>query len=113
MRKNYRLFRICAVGCSALNRQFAWLRTTYNQILDLISIYNCNNLNGYTTLIIWNGNQNISNINISYNNNRERSGIYYVNPNSMFSNYCTFYNNTVSSYICILLQGNSGTISKS
>ena len=28
-------------------------------------------------------------------------------------NYCTFYNNTVSSYICIYLWGNSGNISKS
>ena len=31
----------------------------------------------------------------------------------MFSNYCTFYNNSVSSYSCIYLVGKSGTISKS
>ena len=110
---NINLFKICAVGCKNTNYQFAYLQTTYNQILDLITIYNCSNLNGYRTLIIYNGNQNISNINISYNNNIYISGIYYINPTSMFSNYCTFYNNTVSSDRCIYLQGNSGTISKS
>ena len=30
----------------------------------------------------------------------------------MFSNYCTFYNNTVIRYWCIYLRGDPGTISK-
>ena len=60
-----------------------------------------------------NGNQNIANINISYNNNKEISGIYYINPNNIFSNYRTFYNNNVRDHYCIYLIGNTCTISKS
>ena len=63
--------------------------------------------------MVFNGNQNISNINIIYNNNIGVSGIYYYYPNSMFSYYCIFYNNTVKDYWCILLNSNSDTISKS
>ena len=111
---NIKLFWIYVYGCSAnTHYQFAYLRTNSNQILDIISINYCININGYSTLVVYNGNQNISHINISYNNNREESGIAHVNPNNMFTHYCTFYKNTVSSYICIYLHGNSGTISKS
>ena len=110
---NINLFRICAVRCSAFNRQFAYLETTYNQLLDLITIYNCSNINGYQPLNLAYGNQNISNLNMSYNNNNHISGINYYNPNSMLSSYCTFYNNSAGSTRCIQFYGNSGTISKS
>ena len=111
---NINLFKICAVGCkSTFHYQFAFLKTSSNQILDLITIFNCSNLNGYVPLIIYNGNQNISNLNVSYNNNVVVSGIEYAFPNSMFSNYCTFYNNTASTDRCIYLNGNICTISKS
>ena len=113
---NINLFKICTVGCKSASTycsQFALLQTNNNQIFDLITIYNCSNLNGYETLRLVYGKQNISNINISYNNNIYVSGVYYVNPTSMFSNYCSFYNNTVSSFSCIHFCSNVGTISKS
>ena len=111
---NIQLFRICAVGCNTnTHYQFAYLQTTSNQVLDLITIYNCSNLIGYETLRFENGKQNISNINVSYNNNYVISGFIYVCSNNIFSNYCTFYNNTVGLYRCIDFHGYSGTISKS
>ena len=113
---NTQLFRICAICCNSGDRefyQFAYLQTTFNQILDLITIYNCTNLNGEYTLTLDYGNQNMSNINISYNNNRQTSSIWYRYPYSMFSDYCTFYNNSAISHNCIWLVGNTGTISKS
>ena len=111
---NIQLFKICALVCKANSHyQFAYLRTTSNQILDLNTINNCSNLNGYQTLHLENGNQNLSKSNISNNNNIWISGIWYLNPKSFFCNYCTFYNNTVRDYICIYLYGYSGTISKS
>ena len=110
---NVQLFRICAVGCKSYYGQFAWIQTHHNHILDLITINNCGNTSGTNTLIVYYGNQNISNINISYNNVLWISGIIYYYLNSMFSNFCTFYNNTDSyAYGCIYLSGNKGTISK-
>ena len=113
---NISFYSICAFNCKSASGyyyQFSALHTKNNQKLDLISINNCSNLLGSRTVGFFYGNQTISNINISFNNNIQRSGIYYANPNSMFSNYCTFYNNTVSSFCCIYLQGKTGTISKS
>ena len=60
-----------------------------------------------------NGNQNISNTNISYNNVIYISGIVSYHPNIMFSHSCTFYNNTVSSEICIYLLGSISNIFRS
>ena len=112
---NIQLLRICAVGCHSGDRnnyQFAYLQTTYNQILDLVTINNCSNLNGYYTLQLTNGKQNISNINISYNNNIAISGICNFYPNSMFTNYGTFYKNTVSADRCIYFVANKGAFSQ-
>ena len=92
--------------------QFAYLDSaTY--ILDLITIYNCGNSKGSSNLLLQSGTQNIFNINISYNNNRFRSGINFASPTSMLSNYCTFYNNTAHDSICISFYRYTGTISKS
>ena len=113
---NIFLFRICVKNCitaPGFYDQFAYLNTNYDQIIDLLSITKCDNLNGAQTLRLANGNQNIYNTNISNNHNNYISGVFYGSPNSMLSKYCTIYNNTVSSYICINLQGSSGNISKS
>ena len=101
------LFRICGLYCQGSNSyHFAYFNVNSDfQIFDLITLNNCSNLYGYRTLGILYGNQNISNINISYNNNIQISGIYFENPNSMFSSHCTFYNNTVKDYSCIYLHG--------
>ena len=106
------LLRICASHCKATYNQFSYLKTENNQILNLITVNNCNNLNGYYTFYILSGNQYIHNINISYNRNIAYSGIGYHCPNSMFTNYCTFYNNTVISSCCINLLCQTGNISK-
>ena len=111
---NFQLLRICALYCTSNNYyQFAFIRSNNNHILDLITLYDCSNIYGHITIGFLFGYQNISNINISYNENIEKSGFYSYYPNLMFCNYCTFYNNTVSSYICISLLGGKGHISKS
>ena len=110
---NIQLFGICFLGCKGSSFQSAYLRTNHNNLIDLISIYSCINLNAHNNLGLQNGNQNIYNTNISNTNNAACSCIRYEDPNSMFTNYCTFYKNTVSSNTCIRLFDNSGTISKS
>ena len=61
---NIQLVLICAVCCKAtIYQQLAYLHTTINQVLDFFTIYNSSDLNGYETLQLRNGNQNISNNN--------------------------------------------------
>ena len=84
---------------SGYSGQFSYLQTdtNTNQRLDLNSIYSYRIFNEYKTLELVHGNQNISNFNISLNNNI--SGINL--------------RNSVNSYICIYSEGNKSTISKS
>jgi len=47
------------------------------------------------------------------NNAEMISGIGIYSPSSFTSSHCTFSNNKVSTYICIMFYSNSGTISMS
>ena len=112
---NILLFKICASNCRAYgnSHQFAYIRSNNYQLLDHVTINKCYNSSiGSTTLTLKSGNQNIFNTNNSYNNNIRLSGIYYNIPQIMSSNFCTFYNNTVKDYWCILLDDRSCTLSK-
>ena len=79
-------FRICALYCEAQKSQFVELIVYEgNQLIELIS--KCSNkTNLETTLQLAYGNQKISNVNISNNNNFYISGIQYSIPKSMISN---------------------------
>ena len=110
-----KLNKICSLYCKTNHSyQFGYFQTYNNQFFNLITIYKCNNESiGYNTLCLENGNQKLSNINITYNYNKEISGISYISPNNMNSNFLTFYNNKVKNYNCIMLNGNNGIILKS
>ena len=108
------LFRVCASSCRAYHNQFAQIITNNNLFLELNSVSKCYNHTNYgmTPITLFNGNQSISNTNISNNCNFENSGISFEFPNNLISNYCTFFNNTVRDFVCISLYGNSGNINR-
>ena len=112
---NIFLNKICGIYCKSANHLYSYLGILNDQniFLNLISISQCfNNTIGYVSLCLYQGNQNITNTNSSFNKNIYISGVYYVNPINMNSNFCTFFNNTVKDNRCIQLYGNKGYISK-
>ena len=87
--KELNFFQIYSGGAIFIN-------STLSLIINETSFYNCILIDGLGGAIYFQNGlninlfKNISNINISYNNNIHTSGIIYYYPNSMFSNYCTF-----------------------
>ena len=111
------LKKVCVFLCrtsSTYSYQFSYFQTNNNQILNLTSISKCYNQSlGYEVIRLWKGIQNISNSNISNNNNIHYSAISYLYPIKMFSIFCNFFNNSVYNYLCIYLHDSKGDIFKS
>ena len=109
-------FKTCGLYCRTASlhlQQFAKIDCKNNIRLDLVAISKCYNQSlAHRTLELYEGIQYIFNTNISFNFNIDKSGIYYLCPTDMYSNYCTFHNNSVSSMFCIYLVCNIGNISK-
>ena len=110
---NCEINKTCALYCKANTWQFAYILTQINNknFLDFVSNSKCyNDTIGHDTLIFYQGIQNVSNLNSSFNQNYANSGFYYFDPTSMNSIYCTFYNNSVKSNTCIQLLRKTGKI---
>ena len=101
-----KLSKICAMNCKSDSWQFGLCGCTGNQSFELISINKCsNNSDGIWTMVINDGNQIVTNINISSNFNIIASGIVYSKSLSMISKFCSFYNNSAFSRVCIAVIG--------
>ena len=108
-----KLNKICALLCKNNYQQFAYIKTIHNQTLFLVTISKCyNEPIKYTTVGLEDGIQDITNNNITYNNNIWASCIWIYIPISLKLNLCTFYNNTANSDRGFHLKGTSGTIYK-
>ena len=113
---DFKLNQVCGSICFALNRQFAYIRTLTNKInsLNMITISKCYNESiNFANLFIQQGIQTIFFSNCSFNINKRISSFQYHSPDSMFSKFITFYNNSVTEYIGIYLNRYSGTLFKS
>ena len=116
---NSELQRICVMKCKTgndNNGQFSWIEPVnyFENKIEFVSIVKCyNNTNGYTPILLKNGNQKNFNTNISLNYNRQISSIYYYSPNEMNTNHCSILNNSVNNGCCLELCSNKGNISKS
>jgi len=105
---------LCAKGCSAFNRHFAYLIASQMNQVEYLSVSNCSHTtSGYESIGLSSGHQRVDNTNSSMNNAIQGSGTYLSNPSSFTSLHCTFSNNKVSDCICLLFSSTSGTISMS
>jgi len=103
--------KICAKLCSANYGHFGYIIAKEDNFHDHLSITSCSNVtNGYYSIEINSGNQKIQNVNSSMNKASQMSGIGNGNPASFSCSYCSFSHNNMSSGICIMMNGNTGTI---
>jgi len=105
---------ICAISCSASWYHFALLYVSQVNQVEYLSVSNCSHTtSGSESFRLFTGDQRADNTNSSMNNAEKVSGIGISSPSSFTSSHCTFSNNKVSYWVCIVFYTNSGTISMS
>jgi len=114
---NSNLRMICANRCSCgatTSGNFAWIQASQVNQAELISVCFCSHAqSGYQPIRLGYGNQKFDSTNCSMNYATRISGISLCYSSSFTSSFCTFSNNRVSEYICIVLYSQSGTMSYS
>ena len=81
-----------------------------NNLFKFLSINNCNNIsNGYESFCIYDGNNELNNLNSSKNFNKQTSGFSIIYPINLKCNFSTIINNYVYSHIIIFLKCNENT----
>ena len=100
-----------ASSCSASSYHFAGLSASHANQVEYLSVSKCSlTTYGYSSVLLNSGNQIFDNTNSSMNNAKELSVIRIHSPSSFTSSHCTYSNNKVSHWICILFWSSSGTI---
>jgi len=106
---------ICANSCSCgsyKNGHSVYLLGSQENHVEYLSVSNCTQTtSGYYSILLGSGDQIIDNTNSSMNNAIQGSGIHIISPSSITSSHCTFSNNKVSEWICILFRTSDKTIS--
>jgi len=104
--------KVCAFQCSAGYGHFAYLRTTNDNIIEMVSVSKCSpSENGYFSFIQSTGNPVLRNSNSSLNSAYQMSGISTGSQILYTCSFCTVSNNKVSSGgICVYLSKGTGTI---
>jgi len=100
---------ICASRCIASAEHFAYISSSTNISLNLLSITACCYVtNGNYPLFIYLSHQSYENSNSSMNHASQTSGICIHSPLSFLSIYCTVSNNNAYNGICINTNANTG-----
>jgi len=111
---NSSLRMICANSCSASYGHFAYLSCSQMNQVEYLSVSNCSHTtSGERTIFLHSGDQRVDNTNSSMNNAYRFSGIIIYSPSSFTSSHCTFSNNKVFEWICIVFYSTTGIISMS
>jgi len=103
---------VCSKMCFASYCHFACIKTTYLNIFDQISYSMCSYIfSGNLPINMYNGIQQLMNLNSSLNHAKECSGLGITYPMTFYCSHCTFFDNKVEKWNCLGLYDVKGALS--